>query len=230
MSYGFTINFKHCPTFGDAMLTANKVSELIYANLDAVLEDEECFIPSVRYSFRDIAERERQIEDRAWLHRLLTLNFVWWPQYRLLGFVGPTWPKEALDVFTGKVYFQNSCDQDYEFSEWESFGVPFKAIVSECQNGDIETVKKYLNLGREEYPVELEPEDTASEENFAYYRRWAAYNGIYETLRLDRWLRGHEDPAFMRVSITPLTSSEREFEAEQKLKAFVKNSKEDGAE
>ena len=224
MSYGFTMNFKHCPTFGDAMLTANKVSELIYANLDAVLEDEKYFIPSVRYSFRDV------VDNGAWLHRLLTLNFVWWPQYRLLGFVGPAWPKEALDVFAGKVYFQNSCDQDYEFSEWENFGAPFNAIVSDCQTGDIETVKKYLNLGREEYPVELEPEDTASEENFAYYRRWAAYNGIYETLRLDSWLWGHDDPAFMRVSLTPLTSSEREFEAERKLDAFVKNLKENGAD
>ena len=124
-------------------------------------------------------------------------------------------------MFKLRVDFQNSCDQDYTFATWKGLRSPLKDIVFNCQKGDTETVMKYLNLGREEYPWDLEPEDTADEERFSYFRRSAAYNGIYETLHLDQWLWGKQDDTFIRFTLSALTTPERRFDAQRLLQGYA---------
>lgn len=227
MSYAFTLNFKHCRSLGEALVLANKAADISFQHLNEQIEENKYWIPALQFSRRERSDEEKRKADDLWLERMMKMSFIWWPQHKLLALCGTGWPKEVKALFKSTVGFQNSCDQDYPFSDWKGLRSTLKDIVSECQTGDIETVKKYLNLGREEYPWDLEPEDTADEERFSYFRRSAAYNGIYETLRLDRWLWGHDDPVFMRFSITPLNSSERTFQAEMALKAYVAHHKND---
>ncbi len=222
MSYGFDLNFKAGCDMGDAFAVAHAASEAVYRNRKQFLESEDVFIPSVRYpSLRDDHQLARA-ENRLWLEKLMKMNFIFWPQYGLLALVGAGWPKEALRDFDASVCFQNSCDQDYDFSEWKFLPHPLQNIVSECRGGDVETVKKYLNLGRERYPMEIEQEELASEESLAYYRRSAAYNGVYATLRLDDWLWGVDNPIFVRFSISPLNSQERAYDAYNLLNPYEK--------
>ena len=224
MSNAFTLNFRHCRSLGDAMLVATKTADAVYAGLKDLLEENRYYIPSIRFDFNDMSDQEKRVRNDAWLESLMKMNFIWWPQYKLLAFSGDGWPKAALSLYKRKVFFQNSCDQDYGFSEWKDLRAPFKEIVQTCHEGTLEDVAKMMNMGRP-YPWEFEIEDGEDEEALAYYRRSAAYNGIYETLHLDQWLYGQEDCTFIRFSLSALNSQEREFNASMYLKGYALNSK-----
>ena len=225
MSYGFDMNFKHCRSLGDALLLANKAANITFQHLSEQIEDNRCWIPALQYRMSQADERTKRTADDLWLERLLKMSFVWWPEYKLLGLCGAAWPKEVTSLFKKHVYFQNSCDQDYAFSEWKGLGRPFDEIVSVCRDGLEADALSFLKMGRYN-PEDFDP--TADGEEFDdYYRRWAAYNGIFETLHLNQWLWGQEDDKFVRFSVTPLNCSERTFQAEQILRAYVEQHKDD---
>lgn len=216
MSYGFTLNFLHCRNAGAAFEKAHTASELCYDSIRDLLEMEDVWIPSIRYCQ---AAESNTLADELWLTKLLQMDFIWWPEHKLLALSGGCWPENVLQLFKCRVYFQNSCDQDYDFKEWKGLRSPFRRIVDTCRNGDLKEVEKILQMGRscpEDYIFE---EMESSREQ--YYRRWAAYNGIYETLHLDNWLYGNDDKSFVRFTMTPLNSSERSMEAKRLMRALV---------
>lgn len=214
MSYGFDMCFRSCPSLNVAFLLARLSTETCYANLRELLEREYVFIPSVRYSISGSPDAANEL----WLTRLLQMDYVFWPKYNLLALVGAAWPKAVMEMFSNQVYFQNSCDQDYDFSDWEGLSAPFRKISKTCQQGKLSDVEAYMQLGRHS------PEDY-SFENYgcaeSYYRRSAAYNGIFETLRLEKWLWGQEDESFFRFTMTPLNCVERSHEAVRLMRALL---------
>lgn len=227
MSYSFTLNFRHCRSLGEALLLANKTADAVYANLSELLKENHYYIPSIRFEYKDLSDQEKRIKNDAWLEKLMKLNFVWWPQYKLLAFSGDGWPKAAMDLYKQKVFFQNSCDQDYEFSEWKGLGTPFKEVVEIGKNGSHNAVLQLLNEGREKYPVEITQEEMDDSVDWDYYRRWAVYNAIYERLHLDLWLYGKDDPAFVRFTLSALNSQERELDASILLNGYAHKHKND---
>ena len=82
-------------------------------------------------------------------------------------------PDDVKQVFDASIYFQNSCDQDYEFNEWN--GVPiFEQIANKWANAtDDEVARKYLEENSSSWDDE-EPLDND------YYRRTFAYDEIWD--------------------------------------------------
>lgn len=216
MSYGFDLNFVNCKDLPDAFNRALQTTEACYAHLKELLDREYVFIPSVRYCLSGDHKKANEL----WLTRLLEMNFVWWPEYKLLGLVGGGWPNAVLHMFTKCVYFQDSSDQNYDFDTWEGLKEPFREIVDTCEHGKLCDVASYMLFNRHS-PETYAFEYYAGMEK--YYRKSAAYNGIFETLHLDNWLYGKDDDAFVRFTLTPLNSQERQLDASILLETICKS-------
>lgn len=114
----------------------------------------------------DVYEKYPGIDDAVelWVYRTFTFRWFYLKEYKLLGIYGL--PNEVLTLCDCTVYFQNSCDQDYEFDEWN--GVPiFEEIAEKWKN----TPDQYFVKEMEDSTCDVE-----------YYRKWSAYKEIWSML------------------------------------------------
>lgn len=137
-------------------------------------------------------------------------NFIYWEKYNLLAILGEVYPNEIKEMFSTSFYFQNSSDQDYEYSDWGYSIALFNDIVREHQDADITQIYKEVAAWRDESVDEVK-EDVDNDPE--YYRKSMTYDEIYRTLELDKWLYSRESDVFKRFCINPIDSQEREFEA-----------------
>jgi hypothetical protein len=126
-------------------------------------------MPSINkdYLLKNDSEYGKDQLDRAWMRNsVFSYRFFYIPEHNLLGVFGV--PDAVKDIFDLTCYFQNSCDQDYPFTDWN--GIPvFEQIAEKWKNATEEEVYKAF-----EYPEEHEePID------YDYYRRSFAYNEIW---------------------------------------------------
>jgi hypothetical protein len=98
---------------------------------------------------------------------IFSYRFFYIPAHNLLGVFGT--PDAVHDIFDTTVYFQNSCDQDYDFDEWK--GIPvFEEIAEKWKNAtDEETRKKY----DEKYGL-----DDEEDFDYEYQKKTFAYDEI----------------------------------------------------
>ena len=211
MSYEFTLNFAHTSGPYGAFKLALEVTEAAYANLQDILKDNTPFIPANRNCCETVST-----VDKYWLEAAMKMSFIFWPSENLLALSGE-WPAKVVERLPRKVFFQNGTDQDYDFDTWNGICGLFNWYVDNCQKGTMETVEKILNRHYGD-SFEIDEQDGP---DLDYYRRWAAYVGIYDSLRLDDWLYGRDNPNFVRFCLSPLTSHEREFEAWMQLKSLI---------
>lgn len=110
--------------------------------------------------------------DKEWLYSVMMIKFVYWKKYNLLGVVG-----SGPDGWHS-VGFQNSCDQDYEFSEWPKLKF-FKDIISEITNmSDAEII---------------EAENLDEDDDVDYWRRSRVYSQVFKKLGLNEWLYSRDN-------------------------------------
>lgn len=221
MSYGFDMSFTSANTLGDAMVKANEFVSAISkpAVIKDMLEKEKYYIPSLRFFSDDefsVTDRERaQALDDAWLQRFLSVRFVYWPAAKLLGLVGAMWTNQKA-FFPDSVYFQNSCDQDYDLDSWPVLPF-FDEIVKRHRNV---TAQELLRNGRwNDYTLEELNKD------LDYYARTDTYAQIYSMLGLDDWLWGHSNDSFVRFTLSALHSDESRFEAGRILRNISQKEK-----
>ena len=50
MSYGFKMNFIQCKSKSHALDKIHEINELYYSYMEQVIEDNECWIPSIKYN------------------------------------------------------------------------------------------------------------------------------------------------------------------------------------
>ena len=127
MSYRFDMCFIQCKSLTDAYEKARKFTEQYYKNADEVIAQNEFYIPSRRNTLPDhIANRLNDY----WLYGLFSIRFVYWKKYKLLGISGD-YPEKMMEMVDMHQYFQNSCDQDYEYESWKGVKL-FEGIVEKC--------------------------------------------------------------------------------------------------
>lgn len=99
-----------------------------------------------------------------WIYRVFTFRWFYLKEYKLLGIYGL--PTRVRDLCDCTVYFQNSCDQNYDYDEWK--GIPlFESIV-----------EKWKAI-----PDEYFAEDTdGSICDAEYYRQTAVYKEIWDMI------------------------------------------------
>lgn len=141
------------------------------------------------------------------VEQIFKFNAVYWPEHQLLGFVMGDDIPEHLNEDVTSVYFQNSCDQDYEFDVWSNNIALFKQMKDSVQSAT---------------ETELRGNDW-DYSDLDYIRRSVLYQRIYAALKLDSWLYGKEEPeTFLRFSVNGLVSSEQRMDFALKARALFR--------
>lgn len=146
MSYGINICFKNCEP--------NKVSETLIEFKELLQKNKYELIKENYFWFKqeelyaimtDIQDKSlknrichKYMED--WIRNLFSFRFYYSKEIKSICFSISTEIKEIKDWFDGEVYFQNSCDQDYDYKEWE-FNKTFRKYVKQFKN-----IKTYIKL------------------------------------------------------------------------------------
>ena len=198
MSYRFDMCFIQCKSLTDAYEKARKFTEQYYKNADEVIAQNEFYIPSRRNTLPDhIANRLNDY----WLYGLFSIRFVYWKKYKLLGISGD-YPEKMMEMVDMHQYFQNSCDQDYEYEYWKGVKL-FEGIVEKCKKMDWTEIQANIDYETEE----------KNEESLEYYRKTRAYDEIYGTLQLGNWLYDNlNTPEIIEFSMQALNTYEKNIE------------------
>ena len=199
MSYGFNMVFAEVPKndLGKAMAYAKEFVNTQMLKAKDIIKDNKYYVPSVLYcpfgipKEADLAWKEA---DRFWLNQLFSFRFVYWGQYGILGCCLNDEQNDKVS-FPLSVYFQNSCDQDYAYSDWEDGNISFfMDKIAEAKAADSEKVIADHGCGEEC------PED--------YCRRAFLYDSIFSDLQLNDWLYGVEGD-FERFSLCGIETTEQ---------------------
>ena len=186
MSYSATINFKTVKE-GELYDFLKQIKDACKEKFDEIAKDEFIFMPSINkdYMLKNDSEWAKEQLDRAWVRNsVFSYRFFYIPEHNLLGVFGV--PDAVVEIFDLTCYFQNSCDQDYDFADWN--GIPyFEFIAQKWKNATDEEVYKTFK-----YPDEHEePID------YDYYRRSNAYAEIWAMF--ERYLYHEEDVVYVSM-------------------------------
>ena len=113
-----------------------------------------------------------KFQDRYWAALWLTTKFIYWPDYKLLAYLG-----NDVKIPNGtNVSFQNSSDTNYEYSTWNGIKI-FEEIA-----------EKYKNMKADKLPEFYSYFDDNTIEEQEYSRRWLVYNDIHNMLNIFSYL------------------------------------------
>lgn len=169
MSYAVNIFFKRASS-STVFDIIKEFKEWYWERRTSLIEDNLYYIPSIRYGCKPEDEKLNDARDEAWLHSLMTIKFIYWKKFNLLGVVASEAPKGWFGVC-----FQNSCDQDYELSSWPKLKF-FKDIIQSVNKMSDEEIFKQID---EDYDEDLDVE---------YWRLTTVYEKIFSELCLNQWL------------------------------------------
>lgn len=171
MSYSATINFKNVPADGVYPFFQMLKTELI-KRIDEIAKDNFLWLPSIRYAhrYKDLDSEAKMEIDTAWaMNSIFKFRYFYLPEHQLLGIFSV--PIKTEGLFDNVTYFQNSCDQDYEFEEWK--GIPiFEKIAGKWKEATDKEVAA-------QYTAKLygKPEECTDTD---YWRKSFAYDEIWE--------------------------------------------------
>lgn len=175
MSYSATINFKTIKE-GELYAFFKKIKDTCKEKFDEIAEDNFLYMPSQHFSKKRMLEgasdRAKEELDRAWMRNsVFSYRFFYIPGNNLLGVFGV--PGAVKDIFDLTCFFQNSCDQDYNFEDWK--GIPiFEQIAEKWKNSTDSDVIEHYN---ERYGDTYSAEENS---DLDYYRRTFAYDDIWK--------------------------------------------------
>jgi hypothetical protein len=183
MSYYAAISFKmlkHGEIYPFFQAFKKKVSH----SISEIAEYEFSYMPSVRYEhlYADAPPAAKTRADEAWAKGVFTMRFFYLAEHELLGVFGV--PTVVQDIFDKTIYFQNSCDQDYDFDEWAAVPV-FAQIAEKWRTATDEAVKA-------KYIAERDGECDEGCADLDYYRRTFAYDEIWALCEGYMW---HDEQA-----------------------------------
>lgn len=170
MSYRAHIYFKQFNNEGDAVIFANKVSDVIMSHSKELLESNLFAIP----------EKDINNPYPYWLYAFYNFKFVYFKEAEVLGLIGDYGITEVSDMFDTHFYFQNSCDQDYDYELWNDKILIFKELKAKIQSlSDTELVDTMIN-DKSNYYNDNDREDIIN--SIDYYRKTYLYEVITNNL------------------------------------------------
>lgn len=168
MSYSCTISFTKIS--GDNVFDFfKKLKTKIKENLNQIAEENYFWLPTIRYgSYKNLSQEIQNSLDEKWVQEyILKFRYFFMPENDILGIF--SLPKCTYDMFDNTTYFQNSTDQDYEYSEWNGIE-DFEKIAQKWQSCSKEDILK-------------ENPDCNNEEDFEYVRKTHTYEEIWEIIK-----------------------------------------------
>ena len=168
MSYHATISFKTIKE-GELYSFFQQLKQHLANEIINIAEHEYLYMPTIRirHKYNNIDEYVKEEADLAWARNsIFTYRYFYLPEVNLLGVFGL--PNVAHKLFDATCYFQNSCDQDYDYDEWK--GVPtFEKIVEKWKNATEEEVRK-------QYEEHCKWDEEC---DYEYWRRSFVYDEIW---------------------------------------------------
>ena len=187
MSYSAEINFKTVKE-GELYGFLKQIKDACKAKFDEIAKDNFTYMPSISkdYLLKNDSEYAKDQLDRAWMRNsVFSYRFFYIPEHNLLGVFGV--PDDVKDIFDLTCYFQNSCDQDYDFEEWK--GIPiFEQIAEKWKNATDKATLAHCNERWREHETEID---------YDYYRRAFAYEEIWEMC--EHYLNSEDDVVYISM-------------------------------
>lgn len=188
MSYKIDLAFKEMPK--DKMLDfifEFKEKMLKPDNVEKEIKDNSTHSPYINmaYHIEDQCKGCRRLVEEAtslWVRDLFEYKFCYIEEIGCVACVlSENQPKEVCDLFDVFIYFQNSCDQDYEYDVWGEIGFFKKQIDFIESMSDGQFIKWY----KENVDEFFEEENTTS--GLDYYRRSSVYELCYQPIEKVVW-------------------------------------------
>ena len=174
MSYGIDLSFKNCKK-NETYEKIEEFENLLLKNADEYIALNLCYC---KYDTdKDRWENNRLIDD--FISRLFKHHIWYCEEIQSLCIVWGTEIKEINEWFDGYVYFQNSCDNDYEYKEW-IFNKKFKQIIKWVKSLNEKEFKKE-DLKQNEWYEESEIKfDEYEKKTLVYEKCYEMISPIWE--------------------------------------------------
>lgn len=192
MSYSCTISFKQIKP-EEIYPFLQKLKEEAIKIASDVIKDEYIWSPTYKWVEFDkkrgmLIKEEKFLnaydedviriieENKDWIIRLFTFRWYWDFEKGVL--MVYSIPKQLQHLFDNTVYFQNSCDRDYDFEEWS--GIPYMEDISnKWKNMSDEEV---INLYKESQYYDEDDDNEHIQKFLDYYRRTMCYDEIWDRI------------------------------------------------
>lgn len=179
MSYRIDVSFKNCEK-NEVYDKIKEFTELVKQNATQIISNN-IWLVGIS-NLKQIYEKNNNAWDvkdkiREWLTKLFSFHIYYAENIKSLCFVF----SNNIDVFNqwfdGYVYFQNSCDQDYGYSEWR-FNDKFKQYIEDVEFTDKDQLSK---LYKEVTGYEIN-DDEDCEIDYNYIKRKLVYSMCYKEI------------------------------------------------
>lgn len=182
MSYSCTISFKKIKS-DDVFNFLSEFKKANTAQLSEIAKENYFYCPFIRNDFfdapRDIKDipYEEMKQAYSWARDVFSFRYFYDVENQLLGVYGV--PTAVEKLFDGSVYFQNSCDQNYEKSEYGGIQT-FEDIFEKWMKAPNSVI--YDKYKKENLSDFFEEYTTAEEQNkmLDYYRKSFCYDEIWD--------------------------------------------------
>lgn len=219
MSYGFNMAFAKVGINNDlgwAMIMAHQFVRIQMLHAKDILGENKIYIPSIKYGLgkpADVSYSAWNEADKNWLYSLFNFRFAYWPEFGILGCCIAE-GYHGNELFPLSMYFQNSTDQNYEYSEWAAGMIPYFVSHIVCaQNATWDDIKAVMDV---------DASDIASGVPSDYDRKSYLYNSVFSELQLNDWLYGKEGN-FTRFAINGIDTQEQHMELVSYMKRLRHN-------
>lgn len=190
MSYWCKINFKEVDSADELLKEVEKMRKAMWEQRMQIISDNLVYCEAAMQNFSD-NQNARRLSVEVWLRKILRIRLIYWSHLNLMGYCN----EGKFDGFEC-IEFQNSCDQDYEYSYYPKNIRYFKEKVEEFKALPFEEIQNRMKTIYEDYDADDRsvPQD--------YDRRWALYQTIEKDLSIQRFLYGKSsDTPFMRFDV-----------------------------
>lgn len=211
MSYFASIYFKKVNNMEEAINVLNSFIKEYSSidNMKQVVEDNRFYL------YRDIYNLDLKLTKKEpWKYLtvlrhlfqpLLVFKGMYYPKYNLVGLCFYD-PHNIVDkYFDGKIEFQNSCDQDYEYETWNILGDFFINKAEYFKTMPLEELLKTNDYFLDDYNYDKE----YFLKMLDYHRRSSMYDFVWKELDLDSWLWTKESKTGLFIPLNlcvPLTN------------------------
>lgn len=181
MSYSCFISFKQLEC-DEIYPFLQKLKAAAIEKMDEIAADEYHYCPLCRNelylpdNYREVPKEKKQ-ESRNWvINCVFMFRYFYNAELKLLGVYGVT--DKLRDIFDNTIYFQNSCDQNYDRTEWEGIEL-FEEIYDRWMEYPKEHIicKYESNNGNGSWKEDHEKHEKRW---LDYYRKDMCYNEIWE--------------------------------------------------
>ena len=205
MSYSVGIHFRETRP-SEVLDTAIQIAKTVSEAKLEIIQDNKTYAPSYRLQLDGNGEAREPMAraaNRYWLYRLFEITFLYWGKYNLLGVIGCL--PEKLAATMPYVFFQNSTDQDYDFSEWPKFGF-FGDKITQVKSMSLSDIKEQFDYEMDE----------------GYLRRSLVYENISKCLGIETYLYCPDEWEFQKFVLQALANEEQHLEARIILDALLR--------